>query len=566
MVYSYIDVINENLSLRNPDLYKKLLKKLNKRDIAIFSLLSNGNSILFISNSSSNKIKFYNNLASFDLDFLVCEFENDIHDESFLEYLIEDSNANFDVNVDDLLVKKSNLDLTMDILSNQYSNLKLTPAELKAKKDHYLNNLNGEELIFPVKYVSKYDVVSVNNIVEAIKILIRKYGDVFTFYGVISIDFLKSEEYDNLVNISNSFNDNLKEFKALNIKLNNLLGIKIFPDLDSVEILENLFIDQNKVYIEKNDRSELDKILKQYFSDSSINITSNTLIKKYSNENADLLGSILNNIKYSELVDSDILIDDNKRQNLFLLEDKVDFLIRLSKYLKKQLYSITKFYQKHDFFERDPDSFNTNNDFNDLVESFDMFCNDLNKIKKYKEFMEYSYDNEDVKFFIDLVLTEKVEKNVICDVFQFNVYNHLLNNFFDEFDFIDESKLNVKDYVNEIRSINGGLGDSTIDQFINLIKFSPNNLKKSEVVQKQKEELELKVENNDCDSILNIFQEFKELIMANRRIFIINEMSLETLYDLNYVDEFDYIFDHDKIITKLNNGEKLWKFKKKIFF
>ena len=136
----------------------------------------------------------------------------------------------------------------------------------------------------------------------------------------------------------------------------------------------------------------------------------------------------------------------------------------------------------------------------------------------------------------------------------------------DEFDFIDESKLNVKDYVNEIRSINGGLGDSTIDQFINLIKFSPNNLKKSEVVQKQKEELELKVENNDCDSILNIFQEFKELIMANRRIFIINEMSLETLYDLNYVDEFDYIFDHDKIITKLNNGEKLWKFKKKIFF
>ena len=548
---NYIDAINENMSVIHPELYKKLLKMLNKRDIAIFNLLSNGNSILFISNSSK-RVKLYNNLSSFELDLLVCDFENDIHDDSFPEYLIEDfdSYSNIDVNVNELLIKKSNLELKISILSNYYSNLRLTPAEIKSKKDYYLNKLNGEELIFPVQYANRFDGSSLKSVVEEINDIVRKYGDVFIYDEVISHDFFKTNDYNELLDISNSFMQDLTEFQTMNSKLNNLLGLKIFSDLDSAELLENISFNQNNIYVEKEDRYELDKLLKQHIADSTFDLSSNAIIKKYSNENFELFSSILNNIEYSELIDNDIFVDDKKRLNLFLLKNQIDYLIKLSKYLKKRLYPISKFYKNYPFFELDQYSFNTNIDFNELVNSFDMFCSDLKKLGKYKEFVQYSYNNENVKFFIGLALSQKVKKNMISDVFQFNVYKKLLDNFLHEFDFTDEEKLDVKDYINKINSINNTLGESNLSQFINQIKFSPIIFNNNETVLKQKDELVSKIANDDLDSILDIFKKYIDLIMANRRIFLISEESLSILYDIGYIDEFDYIVENDMIFTK----------------
>ena len=552
MVKDYIDAINENMSVIHPELYKKLLKRLNKRDIAIFNLLSNGNSILFISNSSK-RVKLYNNLSSFELELLVCDFENDIHDESFPEYLIEDfdSYSNMDVNVNELLNKKSNLELKISILSNHYSNLRLTPAEIKSKKDFYLNKLNGEELIFPVQYADRYDESSLKSDVDEINDIIRKYGDVFIYDEVISHDFFKTNDYKELLDISNSFMQDLTEFQTVNSKLNNLLGLKIFSDLDSAELLENISFNQNNVYVEKKDRHELDKILKQYIADSNIDLSSNDIIKKYSNENFEFFNSILDNIEYSELIDNDLFVDDKKRLNLFLLKNQIDYLIQLSKYLKKRLYSISKFYKNYPFFELDQYSFNTNIDFNDLVNSFDMFCNDLKKLGKYKEFVQYSYNDENVEFFIGLALSQKVKKNMISDTFQFNVYKKLLDNFLHEFDFTDEEKLDVKYYTNKINSINSTIGESNVSQFINMIKFYPIKFNDSETVLKQKDELVSKIANDDFDSILDIFKRYKDLIIANRRIFMISEDSLPILHDMGYIDEFDYIVKDDKILTKI---------------
>ena len=524
---------------------------LNKRDIAIFNLLSNGNSILFISNSSK-RVKLYNNLSSFELDLLVCDFENDIHDDSFPEYLIEDfdSYSNIDVNVNELLIKKSNLELKISILSNYYSNLRLTPAEIKSKKDYYLNKLNGEELIFPVQYANRFDEPSLKSVVEEINDIVRKYGDVFIYDEVISHDFFKTNDYNELLDISNSFMQDLTEFQTMNSKLNNLLGLKIFSDLDSAELLENISFNQNNIYVEKEDRYELDKLLKQHIADSTFDLSSNAIIKKYSNENFELFSSILNNIEYSELIDNDIFVDDKKRLNLFLLKNQIDYLIKLSKYLKKRLYPISKFYKNYPFFELDQYSFNTNIDFNELVNSFDMFCSDLKKLGKYKEFVQYSYNNENVKFFIGLALSQKVKKNMISDVFQFNVYKKLLDNFLHEFDFTDEEKLDVKDYINKINSINNTIGESNLSQFINQIKFSPIIFNNNETVLKQKDELVSKIANDDLDSILDIFKKYIDLIMANRRIFLISEESLSILYDIGYIDEFDYIVENDMIFTK----------------
>lgn len=547
MVENLIDIIIKNMSIKNASLHNKLKKKFNKRDIAILELLSNGNSILFISDAST-RTKLYNAFSTLELEYLICDFEEDITDESFLDYVIEDSNltTNYDVNI--LIDKKKDLDLKLAILTTPYSNFQLFPADLKSKRDYYFKKLNHTALIYPMENIDKYNNSSARIISENLKKIVENYEDVFIFKQYISYDFFNSEEYKSLILIHTSFKKYLNEFINLNNRLNKVLGIKKFNDLIDVEFLENSFVlDLDNVYIDEEDCNELNEILKQYFKDSSIDLESNDIINKYSNGRADFLENISNNIKFTELLDNHIYVDDEKADNLSLLKDRVFQLVDIARFLKKQLHILYQFYSKYPYFQTNESCFNQSNNLNKLTESYDSFCKDFDRLNKYKEFLEYKFVNDDEKFFADLVSSKKIDKNIVSDAFYFNIFDYHFNNFLDEYTFIDKSNLKVEDYKFEIDAINQELGESTFDQYINNIKSYPIHFNKDEKILKQKEDLIKMMSNDDCESIMDILKEFKELILVNRRVFLVDEESLKKLSLINYTREFDYILKNDEI-------------------
>ena len=103
---------------------------MSKRDVAILNLLSTGQSILFISDVQS-RTKLYNLFSKFEIEYLICDFEDEINDENFLAYLIEDSNRDFDLHMTDLIKLKEDTEKSIDLLSKKYANSNLFPFEIK---------------------------------------------------------------------------------------------------------------------------------------------------------------------------------------------------------------------------------------------------------------------------------------------------------------------------------------------------------------------------------------------------------------------------------------------------
>ena len=549
MSYNYIDEINNNMSLNNSEVYNKLKKKLNRRDIAILDLLSKGNSILFIGNSSL-RTKLYNALSILELEYLICDFDEDIYEESFFEYIIEDFELYENFNIDDIFTKKNELELKMNILSRPYSNLQLSPSDLKEKRDYYLKKLDGHEIIYPIERIDEYNFESVKLIANNINEIVQKYNDLFYLKECISYDFFKNEDYDNLIFIKESFIKSFDKFAFLNAKLTKLMGIKEFDNLNSVEFLKNLDeISNNNIYIDEKDLDELNILIKNFFNDSSLNLETNPLINKYSISPNNMLNDIEKKVKYSELINEGIISRNYDESKLIIMRNDITILIGISKYLKKLLFYISTFYSKYECFDLTVDSFNLNNSIFELKTSFDKFCNDLDKLTMYKTFLEYSYTNEDEKFFIDLVSSKKVDKDIVCDIFMFNVCNYALNNFLKESIFTEDSEINIENIKQEFSSLNEKLGENSEDQFINLIKMCSVNLNKNEVIMQQKIDLKNKLENINLDSIFEILKEYKQLITANRRIFMIDEESIHNLYDINYIHDFDYVIKNDEIMT-----------------
>ena len=549
----FIDEINNKMASFWPEIYEKFKKIMSKRDVAILNLLSTGQSILFISDVQS-RTKLYNLFSKFEIEYLICDFEDEINDENFLAYLIEDSNRDFDLHMTDLIKLKEDTEKSMDVLSKKYTNSNLFPFEIKENREYYLSKI-GNDYIFPIMNLNNYDEISIKNVAEDIISFNENYHEVKFLENYFSKEFFQSDEYNELIKVSQSFKKNMAEFIELNNKLNKFLGIKIFDDFDSVKYLENISVlSEDVVYINKNDVCDLNNSLKEYLKNNSIELEQIlNSYEHYFNEVVDekeFINNLENNIKYSELVDNEILSDLNYNSNLIFLINKTELLLDYSRYLKKQLVFISNFYSKYDCFELDSNKFTPYTKFDNLNNYFEEFLSDLNKVVNFEKYIDIKFDDPNTNFYAELSSSNKLDCN-IEDVFYFNYYNQLWDNFLNEYSFIDESKLKPIDYKKDFEEINARIGSNESEKFLQTISLHIGELNKNELVLEQKKELSLKIDNMDNSQIFDILKEFKEFVFANRRLFMIDEKNIPQLSSINYIQEFDYIITKTEIKDKL---------------
>ena len=549
----FIDEINDKMASSWPEIYEKFKKIMSKRDVAILNLLSTGQSILFISDVQS-RTKLYNLFSKFEIEYLICDFEDEINDENFLAYLIEDSNRDFDLHMTDLIKLKEDTEKSIDLLSKKYANSNLFPFEIKENREYYLSKI-GNDYIFPILNLNKYDEISIKNVAEDIISFNENYHEVKFLENYFSKEFFQSDEYNELIKVSQSFKKNMAEFIELNNKLNKFLGIKIFDDFDSVKYLENISVlSEDVVYINKNDVCDLNNSLKEYLKNNSIELEQIlNSYEHYFNEVVDekeFINNLENNIKYSELVDNEILSDLNYNSNLIFLINKTELLLDYSRYLKKQLFFISNFYSKYDCFELDSNKFTPYTKFDNLNNYFEEFLSDLNKVFNFEKYIDIKFDDPNTNFYAELSSSNKLDCN-IEDVFYFNYYNQLWDNFLNEYSFIDESKLKPIDYKKDFEEINARIGSNESEKFLQTISLHIGELNKNELVLEQKKELSFRIDNNDNSQIFDILKEFKEFVFANRRLFMIDEKSIPQLSSINYIQEFDYIITKTEIKDKL---------------
>ena len=546
----FIDEINNKMASFWPEIYEKFKKIMSKRDVAILNLLSTGQSILFISDVQS-RTKLYNLFSKFEIEYLICDFEDEINDENFLAYLIEDSNRDFDLHMTDLIKLKEDTEKSMDVLYKKYTNSNLFPFEIKENREYYLSKI-GNDYIFPIMNLNNYDEISIKNVAEDIISFNENYHEVKFLENYFSKEFFQSDEYNELIKVSQSFKKNMAEFIELNNKLNKFLGIKIFDDFDSVKYLENISVlSEDVVYINKNDVCDLNNSLKEYLKNNSIELEQIlNSYEHYFNEVVDekeFINNLENNIKYSELVDNEILSDLNYNSNLIFLINKTELLLDYSRYLKKQLFFISNFYSKYDCFELDSNKFTPYTKFDNLNNYFEEFLSDLNKVFNFEKYIDIKFDDPNTNFYAELSSSNKLDCN-IEDVFYFNYYNQLWDNFLNEYSFIDESKLKPIDYKKDFEEINARIGSNESEKFLQTISLHIGELNKNELVLEQKKELSLKIDNIDNSQIFDIFKEF---VFANRRLFMIDEKNIPQLSSINYIQEFDYIITKTEIKDKL---------------
>ena len=549
----FIDEINNKMASFWPEIYEKFKKIMSKRDVAILNLLSTGQSILFISDVQS-RTKLYNLFSKFEIEYLICDFEDEINDENFLAYLIEDSNRDFDLHMTDLIKLKEDTEKSIDLLSKKYANSNLFPFEIKENREYYLSKI-GNDYIFPILNLNKYDEISIKNVAEDIISFNENYHEVKFLENYFSKEFFQSDEYNELIKVSQSFKKNMAEFIELNNKLNKFLGIKIFDDFDSVKYLENISVlSEDVVYINKNDVCDLNNSLKEYLKNNSIELEQIlNSYEHYFNEVVDekeFINNLENNIKYSELVDNEILSDLNYNSNLIFLINKTELLLDYSRYLKKQLFFISNFYSKYDCFELDSNKFTPYTKFDNLNNYFEEFLSDLNKVFNFEKYIDIKFDDPNTNFYAELSSSNKLDCN-IEDVFYFNYYNQLWDNFLNEYSFIDESKLKPIDYKKDFEEINARIGSNESEKFLQTISLHIGELNKNELVLEQKKELSFRIDNNDNSQIFDILKEFKEFVFANRRLFMIDEKSIPQLSSINYIQEFDYIITKNEIKDKI---------------
>jgi len=557
-----IDEINNNMAFMWPDVYSRLKKSVNNEHMAILNLLANGHSVLFISDNRPDRTKLFNLFDKLDISHLIIDFEFDIKDDSFLTYLIEDSNVDFSDDIDELFEKKKNIEKIINILSD-YSYFNLTPYETKEMRDYHFNKLNNKRLIFPISNLDQYNKSSIDNIARDIEDIVNELDYIFFLKDYFSRDFFESEEYNILMDVSNNFKDNLNDLIKLNKKLNILTGLKIFNNLLEMDYLENIpVLSKNPKYIEKMDRNILNEDLRFYFNSDNLNkknIPQESPIHKYVSEGEDIIEKLLISVLYTELIDNDILTYFNMGDNKEFVLNKFKILLNIHKYCKKQLFMLSSFYKKYECFKLSSTDFDLSNSYDGLFKSFDIYLEDFNKLKRYNKFLNYNFDDENLKDYVELVFSNKVGKNDIINVFYFNFYDALLNIFLEKYDF-NESKLNVAYYKKELTEINSKIGDDCEKQFFRSIEFHISQLNNDKNVLKEKEQLnsilddvQNKFENfeGNYEEIekfnIKILREYKEFIFANRRLFLIDEKMLSLLSSINYIQEFDYVIRNNKI-------------------
>lgn len=542
--YEVID-LNNKLATKWPDLDFKLYNlNLSNVNILIKNLLDDGNNILFVSDKFQRKF-IKKGLELSYLDDLILDY--DIFNEN--DNAFELVNDEYSINTNDMVEfsklneELSELEDLCDALNNNYSQLELNPRDIKRFKDKYYDKVKDISNDFPIKNATTYKSSYINKLKnQLISVIENEEFKNRELY--LNEDFFNSNEYKIFKNIFSSFEHNLNSFIEINNQINEIYGIKKFKNLYEVKFLDNILVlNKFNLFIDKQDRSEINNFLKlELNSMESINKDKIELIlDKYQIDKKNI-NTIENHVKYTELIDFNIFNDELLiKNNLAVIKNDLKILCNINSYLLKQIDYIDEFYGMFKCFETPEELFDSKKTIENVNNLITIFKQDFNKLKKFAKNTDIDVTDSNVKNYIKLWKSGKINKDLIGHVFSYNLYNSVLNSFLDDFENIDEEHILTSYYNDRYEEVYLKIKDKEVNQFKQSIYLKLKELNQNNHIKKQKKDWNLKISKGESIPNNKLLTDYKDYIFSNKRIFMINIELIPIVLDQTFENYFDYV-------------------------
>ena len=470
-----------------------------------------------------------------------------------------------------------------DEISNfkHYFRNKLPLSNFKLLNE-YLDNLNEniDEFISFNKILNKklklklFNNLELVNYLTNLNVLTKSYQYIDVEDRLILNEYIKhyekniDNEYSDNVDALSDFINNLSNFKPKLFKFNEDLKdlIEFFNENnnDKVNSLYNLHLDLKESIINLNElnryidlNNNFDEIKAEI---NSFNKKFGSIHSKYFESDEDIYETLENNIKFTELIDYNIIEDEPLIK--FKLSDEYDNIENLYQCYKNilsQINDIHQFYQKHESLEVPNELFNKNTSFDDLKS---IIYDIKMEFYLYNQFNNKNYNNL-VKLFMDLYLDGSVKKEDISNVLYYNVYNEIYKEFLNRYPEFLNKNLDYRAYEHKLEEITISERKYKYNKLMYDIYKTPQEL----VVKTKNEKLLLnkEIEDNELKNIEIALTNFKDCIMANKRIFILNYESVIRYLSNSYENTFNYvILDNSKNISNFELLSLLLRSKNKI--
>ena len=544
--------INNNISKKWPNLnleYNKDLK-MKGADKLITNLLSEGNSILYVSNYySKNEVK--KSLNENFLNSLILDFDYNLDKYSIFQNIkVNQFNLNNNKDISSLAEIKIYNENMFNILKNNYSNLNLTPFEIKEKLDEFSQydfdfNLDiDDNLLDNIEEINDEIEDSIHN--ENLINIIRKYSDDFNF---------TADDYNKYIDIFDNILDGINDFESINQNLNEKFGLLIFDNLVLPQYLENFnLINEESKYLVKEDYGKINEFIKIYQDYQNLK-----------NNGFDQFSKQLN--RYVK----DIV---NQKDNLENFNDKIDEINSLVEYLDISNCSFEESIKYLSLLFKHPklivnenelknivkiiEEYQTEKDFEGkLINQLKNFWNENDEINKmleeYNQYLNINSENlelvNDIKKLSNLFIDAGFNFKTLNDYF--NLKNKLIS--FSNAKYVeDNSYFELNDYLKDfLETNNDSLNNYLNNAYSQLreILYEIKHIIHNRYSSSYKEEL-----FNNITKILQIqkdigftFDNFEELVENEEFIKYLN---INHIFNSNFDNES--LVDDFKKIQELN--------------
>lgn len=514
--------------------------------------------INFYSNDYESKLEKVNNYASNIIDFID---KSDL-DKNLIEFTDSDLNnaVNIYSEINELI--KKDLNETKDLIENnllildkltQLNDYNLIRTEGIIDLSQEKVKLNELNQLYELELKIKDNEILINR--HFADILKSNEFTVDKLYDKYDLDMRFTQFYNEGI-FSQKTIDHIKYLKNIDISLD-----KFVPELyqfnNYLEIYENnkLIIGQLKNFEEGSiGESEFIKNTNEIFGDEEINnilnydvnsqifeyeskLSSLEDIKNKYFESNDYLTELKYHIEYTELIDNKLFDDEDVIKSNFIIFSKdLNKLNELYNSILNNIYKIASFYEEYSFFKLNKYSFNHKLTFDTLLTYLDIFNQDLDDLNYIMNI------DSIIKSFIFNIDAENMSRYQICDLFNYNVYNNILNNFYEEFPEFKGENLNPDYYNKNLKKADDKININNMDNILSRIysNFNQQFINDSEI-QKQKEEFNKLMSNHSLSTIRETLNEFKEYFLATKPIFMMDINQFYEYISNKFESSFDYI-------------------------
>ena len=203
--------------------------------------------------------------------------------------------------------------------------------------------------------------------------------------------------------------------------------------------------------------------------------------------------------------------------------------------LLKDIYKISEFYIKYPYFKLDQNSFSYEISFETLNNNMDIFEQDLIDINHISKL------NPIVLSLIRQSNNQNIEFNKISNIFKYNIYNYILNDFYENFPEVKGKNLDYHKYKKEIDKIDKEINKNQFNQVLTEVYGNLHQKGNNELILNQKNLLNQKINNKKLGTIKEILNDFKEYILSVKPVFMMDINQFYEYISREYESLFDYV-------------------------